>query len=66
MRGHGTLDTEELPYFQRRATHLCEFGHETRQIRLGHHERRWWRLGGCYRAADEFRSSAITKGRSEA
>ena len=40
-----TLDTEELPDFQRCATHLCEFGHDARQICIGHHERGWWGLG---------------------
>lgn len=38
-RAHGTLDTEELPNFQCRATHPRELGYEARQICLGHHER---------------------------
>ncbi len=45
MRAHGTLDTKELPHFQRCATHPREFGHKARQVRLGHHERGWI-LGG--------------------
>ena len=63
VRGR-TLNTEELPDFQRRTTHPRELGYEARQICLSHHERGrgLGGVGGCRRTAEEFRSCAISEG----